>query len=587
MCGLAAFFAYSSDSPPLNFAEMTRVTNAMAKRGPDGEGCWSGLEGRILLGHRRLSIIELNDRGAQPMTSIDGNAAIVFNGEIYNFRELRHQLEGRGVRFRSQSDTEVILEGYRLDGPAFLNQLRGMFAIALWDGANRGILVARDGLGIKPLYVADDGRTLRIASQVKALLAGGNIDTSPDPAGHAGFFLWGHVPEPHTLYRGIRAVKPGTWEWWDLDGRRKGGTFFNLGVELRTAPAAPTIGLKEALEDSVAHHLIADVPVGVFLSAGRDSTTLAAMASRRASEGLLSVTLAFDEFRNTSHDEAPLAELAARHYRTRHSTIRIPGSEFAAQRNQILMDMDQPTIDGVNVWFVARAAAQCGLKVALSGLGGDELFAGYNSFRTVPRMAAFLGPFGRAPWLGRTARRLLALPAARLGRPKLAGVLELGTTIPDAYLLRRGLFMPWELGAVLDPEMARDGLEALAPRLSLAAAVEGISNPTLAISALEMQFYMQNQLLRDADWAGMAHSLEIRVPFVDTSLLRAVLALRAAGYGPSKADMANCAEPALPSDIADRPKTGFFIPVASWLGEPSLRGWAKRVYDASLQSCSP
>lgn len=584
MCGIAAIFAYGPDAHLVDPMELLRIRDAMRKRGPDGDGAWLGAYGRIVMGHRRLSIIDLSESGTQPMVGIDGDAVIVFNGEIYNYRFLRKRLEAQGVKFRSNTDTEVILEMYRRDGPAMLASLRGMFALAIWDERRKGLLVARDGLGIKPLYIADDGKTVRLASQVKALRAGGRIDSTPDPAGHAGFFLWGHVPEPHTLYKAVRAAKPGMWEWWGQDGGRDSGTFFDLGAELRHPQPVGGVDLKAALEDSVAHHLVADVPVGVFLSAGLDSTTLAAMASRQAPGRLLSVTLAFSEFRGDERDEAPLAELAAHHFGTDHSTVRIPGSDFAAQRATILADMDQPSIDGVNVWFVARAAASCGLKVALSGLGGDELFAGYNNFRDIPKLVSLLKPFGAVPSLGRGFRRVSAGLVGRFASPKLAGVLEYGSSLSDAYLLRRGLFMPWELDKVMDSAMARDGLEALAPRLRLAEAAEGMADDQLAISALEMQFYMRNQLLRDADWAGMAHSLEIRVPLVDTALLRGVLALHAADKAPSKRDMALCAAPALPKSILNRPKTGFSVPIAQWLGEASLRGWAAKVYDASTQN---
>jgi len=584
MCGLAAIFAYGSDAHLVDPMEMIRIRDAMRKRGPDGEGSWMGAYGRVVMGHRRLSIIDPSPAGAQPMVAADGDATIVFNGEIYNYRTLRKRLEAQGVKFRSGSDTEVVLEMYRREGPAMLASLRGMFALAIWDERRNGLLVARDGLGIKPLYLADDGTTLRIASQVKALLAGRRVDTSPDPAGHAGFFLWGHVPEPHTLYRGIKALKPGTWEWWGRGGERDSGTFFDLGAELRHPQPVAGVDLQAALEDSVAHHLIADVPVGVFLSAGLDSTTLCAMAARQAPGRLISVTLAFAEFEGGERDEAPLAELAAHHFGSDHTTMRIRGHDFAALSGQILADMDQPSIDGVNVWFVARAAATCGLKVALSGLGGDELFAGYDSFRQIPRLASLLRPLAAVPSLGRGFRLVSASLLRRLAPPKLAGIFEYGTSLSDAYLLRRGLFMPWELAGVMDPDMARAGLEALAPRLRLAEAAEGMGDDQLAISALEMQFYMRNQLLRDADWAGMAHSLEIRVPLVDTALLRGVLAMHAAGKAPTKRDMALCANPPLPESILNRPKTGFSVPVAQWLGETSLRGWARRVHAAATMA---
>jgi asparagine synthase (glutamine-hydrolysing) len=582
MCGLAAVLAFAPNAAPVDRECLNRARDAMVKRGPDGAGTWVSPDGRVGLAHRRLSILDLSDAGAQPM--VDGDFAIAFNGEIYNFRTLRDELEQAGIRFRSESDTEVVLALYARHGEAMLGRLRGMFALAIWDGRRRGMLLARDGLGIKPLYVAESGGSLRAASQVKALLAGGDVDTSPDPAGHAGFHLWGHVPEPFTLYRGIRALPPGGWLWQGLDGSRREGRFFDVGEAMRAKPEAQPIKLRQALLESVRHHLVADVPVGLFLSAGLDSTTLCALAAEAGeAERLKTVTLAFRELKGGSADEAPLAEAVARHYGTDHATLTVEGAEFAACRDTLLADMDQPSIDGVNVWFVARAARSAGLKVALSGLGGDELFGGYDNFTRIPAMTRRLGAFGALPWLGRGFRWATAGWIGRFAPPKAAGVLELGTRTGDAYLLRRGLFMPWELPALLGDDMARAGLAALKPRQVLAGAVEGLPSDRLAISALETQFYMRNQLLRDADWAGMAHSLEIRVPLVDTVLLGQVLALVAAGRAPSKADMAASARPTLPEAILNRPKTGFFVPVAQWLGEPSLRGWARRVYAAAVK----
>ncbi|CAA7621658.1 asparagine synthase (glutamine-hydrolyzing) [Magnetospirillum sp. UT-4] len=583
MCGLAAVLARPM-APPVDAAALTRSRDAMVARGPDGAGLWLAPEGRVGLAHRRLAIIELSESGAQPMASSCGRLRIVFNGEIYNYRALRAGLEAEGVAFRSGSDTEVILALYRRHGRDMLPLLRGMFAFALWDEDRQGMLLARDQLGIKPLYVADDGKTLRAASQVKALLAGGGIDSEPDPAGHAGFFLWGHVPEPHTLYRHIRALPAGSWLWAGAGGDVAEGRFFDLGAELANPRGGPAPGLRAVLLDSMNHHLEADVPVGVFLSAGLDSTTLAALASECAGGRVRTLTLGFDEFAGTAKDEVPLAEAVARHYDTDHTTARVTAADFAACRDRILADMDQPSVDGVNTWFVARATRAAGLKVALSGLGGDELFAGYNSFQDIPRMVSALAPLRLLPGLGKLARVVSAPWIARFAPPKAASILELGTRYGDAYLLRRGLFMPWELPQVMDPDMARAGWRALAPRLALNGAVAGIAAPRLKVSALEMSFYMRNQLLRDSDWAGMAHSLEIRVPLVDVEVLRAVLAMTPL---PGKRDMAASARPALPAAVLGRAKTGFFVPVAQWLGESSLRGWACRVYGSPPSPPAP
>lgn len=512
------------------------------------------------------------------MLSEDGMVTIVFNGEIYNYRSLRQALEAEGVRFRSDSDTEVLLALYQRHGRSMLGRLRGMFAFALWDNARQGLLAARDGFGIKPLYVADDGGTLRFASQVKALLAGGNVDTAPEPAGHAGFLLWGHVPEPFTLYRGIRALAPGQWLWQQRGRPAERGSFFDLTAELAAIPADGNVDFRQALMDSLSHHMVSDVPVGVFLSAGLDSSLLTALAARRSTAPVETITLGFADFAGTANDEVPLAELTAAHYKTRHTTVRVPHSDFAAARPAILSAMDQPTIDGVNVWLVSRAAAQLGLKVALSGLGGDELFAGYDSFQQLPRLARTLAPLAHVPALGRGFRLATQGFLSRFTSSKWAGLLEYGSSMGGAYLLRRGLFMPWELPEFMDPDMARAGWSSLQNEARLAETVAGLGSGRLAVSALEASFYMRNQLLRDADWAGMAHSLEIRVPLVDVELWRAVVALVKEGKAPSKRDMATAALPSLPEAVLNRPKTGFHVPIASWMGHTSLRGWAVSVY---------
>lgn len=578
MCGLASVFAYNPSARPVDVEALGRARDAMAARGPDGDGLWLSDQGRVGLAHRRLAILDLSEAGAQPMTSADGRLHIVFNGEIYNYRTLRAELEQGGVRFRSNSDTEILLELYRRYGSTMLERLRGMFALALWDADKNGMLLARDPFGIKPLYISDDGSTLRAASQVKALLAGGGIDTRPDPAGHAGFFLWGHVPEPFTLCRGIRALPAGGWLWCDRNGIRQ-GLHFDLRAEMTASPP-PAIPLAEALADSVRAHLVADVPVGVFLSGGLDSTTLAAQAAALSSRPPQTLTLGFAEFAGTANDEVPLAETVARLYGTDHHTESVTAAQFAAARDSIVSHMDQPTLDGVNTWFVARAARARGWKVALSGLGGDELLGGYDSFRQIPRLVRSLRPLRLLPGLGRLARAVSAPWIAQVAPAKTASLLELGTRFGDAYLLRRGLFMPWELPRVMDPDMARAGWHELAPLAALNGTIDGVPTDRLKVSALESAFYMRNQLLRDADWAGMAHSLEIRTPLVDVALFRALLAANSSPTPPSKLDMAATAQPPLPPEILNRRKTGFFIPVAQWLGAPSLRAWAKQVYSA-------
>jgi asparagine synthase (glutamine-hydrolysing) len=588
MCGIAAIFAYHEGAPPADIDSLTRMHDALAMRGPDGEGIWHSKDRKLAMAHRRLSIIDLSAAAAQPMVSADGAYRIVYNGEIYNYPELRRELIADGAIFVTNSDTEVLLHLYARRGPSMVNALRGMFAFAIWDDRRKGMFLARDAYGIKPLYFADDGKTIRIASQVKALLAGGGVDTSENAAGHAGYFLFGYVPEPHTLFRGIEALPSGGSLWIDASGRGTPHRWFNLTKEF--AEVEPTRfnaeRLHEALKDSVRHHLVSDVPVGVFLSSGLDSATLVALASEIQDTSIRTITLGFEEFRGTPSDEAPLAEDIARHYGATHETRWITASDFTEHADDLFDAMDQPSIDGVNTYFVSKVTREAGLKVALSGLGGDELFAGYSSFREVPALVRALGIFRFLPGVGQAFRFMTSPLINRVAAPKYAGLFEYGARMGDAYLLRRGLFMPWELDQVLDPDMAREGLATLMPRDRLRQTTEGIKRPRAAVSALESAWYMQNQLLRDSDWASMAHSLEIRVPLVDVDLLRAIAPMIAGPSPPTKRDMALSPARALPDIVLNRPKTGFSVPVREWLGDTGkgpadygYRGWARHIFD--------
>jgi len=594
MCGIVALFAYAANAAPADAAELDAIRDRMAARGPDGTGAWRSADGRVALGHRRLSIIDLRAVADQPMTHDGGRLCIVFNGEIYNYKALRAELAALGDVFRTDSDTEVLLHLYERYGAEMVQHLRGMYAFALWDEGRAGMLLARDPFGIKPLYIADDGRTLRVASQVKALLASGGVDRSPEPAGHVGFFLWGNVPDPFTLHRGIRALPAGTTMWVDRQRSQQPRPFFDIGrifAEAEAGPAPENEGkrkalLREALLDSVRHHLVADVPVGTFLSAGLDSTTIVGLATELGAANLNTVTLGFREFEGGANDETALAELVARERKTNHQTRWVLGRDFAAERERLFAAMDQPSIDGVNTYFVAKAARETGLKVALSGLGGDELFGGYPSFRQIPQLVRSLSPLSAIQWPGRLLRAVSSPWLGKLTSPKYAGTLEYGSSWGGAYLLRRSLFMPWELRHFLPRDMVRAGLEKLQTLDQLEATVAGIRSPRLKVSALELSWYMRNQLLRDADWAGMAHSIEIRVPFVDATLLRRLAPLLASRRPPSKKDMADTPNIKLPEPVLNRAKTGFVVPVREWLLGDSgaaprgLRGWAQSIYAA-------
>jgi asparagine synthase (glutamine-hydrolysing) len=589
MCGVNGIFAYHSASSAPDEGELLATRDAMRARGPDGSGVRWSADRRCGLGHRRLSILDLSGRASQPMESEDGRLAITFNGEIYNYRALRAELEAVGARFRTTSDTEVLVHLYARYGAAMVQRLRGMFALAIWDEAQRELFLARDPYGIKPLYTANDGWTFRFASQVKALLAGGRVSRDPEPAGLVGFHLFGSVPEPFTLYRDIRALPAGHMQRVDAAGPREPERFSNLAVPLADGARNPALvselhdRVRAAVLDSVRAHLVADVEVGIFLSGGVDSGALLGLMGDAGQHEIRAITLAFDELRNTVEDEAALAAHVANRYSAEHIVRRVGEPEFRDDLPAILEAMDQPSIDGVNTWFVAKVAKEAGLKVALSGLGGDELLAGYQSFVDLPRWRRRFGPFAAVPGVGQVTRLLIKalVPDFARERPKALGLLQYSNRWAGAYLLRRGLFLPHELAQIMDPALAREGLRRLNPLRRLAESMNPDPRSDVGrVCALESANYLRNQLLRDADWAGMAHSLEIRVPLVDSTLLASLApALPLLKPRAGKAALAKAPNLPLPPEILIRAKTGFNVPTGAWMNavaddKLARRGWA-------------
>jgi asparagine synthase (glutamine-hydrolysing) len=597
MCGINGILRLTPDAPPLDREELRATRDALSSRGPDGEGEWLADDGRIALGHRRLAILDLSDAAAQPMATPDGRYRIVFNGEVYNFRELRRELEGPaggGHRFRSTGDTEVVLALFARDGVAAFGRLRGMWALAIWDAAEERLTLARDPFGIKPLYYADgsaggtgrgDG-CFRFASQVRALEAGGRLSREVDPAALAGFLLWGSVPEPRTIRRAVRAVPAGTYV--SVEGGRVSEPRAYRFEETGDGDEGE-LDWPEAVEESVRAHLVSDVPVAVFLSAGLDSGTVAALARRHLLEPPVTFTLRFEPLLGGALDEGPLAAEVARVLGTRHVERIVGRDDFRGLWAGALAAMDQPSIDGLNTFLVARAAHEAGLKVVLSGLGGDELLGSYPSFAEVPRTRRLARRAGALPGLGALWPALA--PRLAPGRPKLAGLLAHGRSLGGAYFLRRALYLPEELPALLGPELAAEALAACDPvaaaeRVAAGAAGRG---PWGAVQELETALYLRNQLLRDTDWASMAHSLEVRVPLVDTRLRRSVSAAawdEARRRG--KAVVLRRVAPELPAALFERPKTGFYVPVMDWIApsrgagaEPAVRSPRRNLGDES------
>ncbi len=573
MCGINGIFAYRESAPLPKETECLAVRDAMRQRGPDGEGFYRDPSGRCLLGHRRLAIIDLSEAGVQPMT-VNG-LTVTFNGEIYNYRALRKELGASGARFRTASDTEVLVQLFLREGPAMVRRLRGMFAFALWDSRSKALFLARDPHGIKPLYYADDGECFRFASSVRALCQGGGVSRDLDPAATLGFLGWGSIPEPLTMYRAVRALPAGSTVEVSAAGLRGPQTYWSVPDLYSKEPDNPAqMGddfVRERLLDSVRAHLVADVPVGVFLSAGIDSSVLVGLAAEIHPEPVRAVTLAFAEFKGMPQDESPLAREVALHYGASHSVVELSAEEVRHSMRDFLSAMDQPTVDGLNVYWISRAVRESGLKAAISGLGGDELFGGYSSFRTYPRLRRLAMARG-IPGFNRGSHLISRFGPAR----RQAKLHALGSALASSastFQLVRGLFTPEEIQALVHPDIWENGHGTRAIMWPAENVLnKGYLEPWREVAVAEQCLYMRNQLLRDADWASMRHGLEVRVPLVDRVLSESLAVPLAASGSKGKSLLARSVRNPLPEAVLRRKKTGFTLPMQQWVSEDIRAG---------------
>ena len=569
MCGFIA--AAARPGATIETMVIERALDQMHRRGPDFQGIWQ--EPGVQLGHRRLAILDLDMRANQPMHSDCGRYVIVFNGEIYNFHALRSGLRAVGFQFRTTSDTEVLLALFAREGAAMLSRLRGMFAFVIWDRTTRRAFAARDPYGIKQIYWVQTADGVLMASQVRALLATGLVTRTPCARGQASYWLLGSVAEPHTWYRDIRVLQAGHCAWIEEGRMGQPQHWWDVADAWRTAPTTPPpVGevrerTRAALRESVKAHLVADVPVGVFLSGGIDSGALAGLMAEAGAQNLQGITIAYDEFAGTHNDEAPVAAALAAHFGITHHVRRVTRAEFVADMPRILAAMDQPTVDGINTWYASKAVAELGLKVVVSGLGGDELFQGYSSFRQLPKLVSARGVANSIPGVMALVRAATAWRARRSGNARWQHLPDWARSIGGAWWLRRGLFAPSQLPALMGEELATLGLQGFSPDAWLREMCGVLpASPILALGQIESTTYMLNQLLRDSDWASMDHSVEVRTPLVDAWLLRDLRPLLSAfSQFPNKRLLAEAPDKPLPEELINRRKTGFGIPVQTWL----------------------
>lgn len=582
MCGIAGLLRPTEFSPD----ELDSVLSQLKHRGPDGQSAITLRSSchHLAFCHARLSIIDLTTAADQPMIDDATGCTLIFNGEIYNYLDLRAEISKVDPRpFTSTGDSEVLLRAYLIYGPSFIQQLRGMFAFALYDPRQQTLLLARDHFGIKPLYYTQTGDTFAFASEVRTLFAVPGVSRRLHQRGLLGYLSYGSVQEPDTLVEGIHSLPAGHYALLDLRTTAlpaiHAQRFWTLPNQLdpHISPQEAQERVYQSLSDSVQAHLISDVNIGVFLSGGLDSMALVALMSRHIPQHVRTLTVAFDE---ADFDESAQAGAIAAHFKTQHLEVRLRAEDFLDDVSAWLASYDLPSSDGANVWVISQACHQAGLKVALTGLGGDELFAGYSTFRQTQQAARLLAGLRNLPGWTRqlAAGAIQSVGGSTALSQKTGDLLGSDGSALQAYLSTRKLFTRHMRSRLVDFELEEEfapGVEA-----DLAHLIAG-GDVVAGVSLLEMSTYMRNTLLRDSDQMGMAHSIELRVPFVDRLVAEAVLALPGAmrlnGTG-SKPFLRDVIKNDVLADWLHTPKRGFAFPFDRW-----LRGPLKSIVAASLE----
>jgi asparagine synthase (glutamine-hydrolysing) len=586
VCGIYGYVGPDADLA--SHETLDKAIQALRHRGPDDAGEFRHVSDSVVCGfaHTRLAIIDLTPGGHQPRSTDDGRYTIVYNGEVYNHVSIRRELEALGIGFRSTCDTEVVLAAYVRWGAACLSRFRGMFTFAIWDARERSLFVARDRLGIKPLYYVERNGSVAFASEVRALLAVGAAPRQLARLGVGSYFAFGAVSGPGTIIEGVRSLPPGCTIQVSR-GRVAERRYWELPLE-RAPQASFTEEVREIrpiLMEAVQLCLIADVPVGVFLSGGIDSSALVALAASRGAAPIHTFTVTFDE---EQFSEAAYAAEVARHFGCTHQQVHLPAERAAGEIDEAVGGLDQPSADGVNTYFVSKAAREAGLAVALSGLGGDELFAGYSYFRAFARALPISRTVARLPGVLRAGLGSISRASGAPTRVRKLAALLLAAGRPDAaYATLRAMFTADQRQRMFSDELAADGAfdritvpDALAERLAA-----GEIDPICAYSALELSNYLRNTLLRDSDAMSMAHSLEVRVPFLDHVLVEKMLRIRGQfKLSPSQnKPLLTAVVPDLPHQVMRRPKMGFTLPFDVWFRGP-LRPWIEAMlFDGAVR----
>ena len=538
MCGIALQFSPGRKALSLSLRRLRH-------RGPDGQGEWRSPDGTCWFGHTRLAILDLSANGAQPMLDEETGNVIAFNGEIYNHRALRGRLPEREGRWRGDSDTETLLAGYRRWGRALPARTKGMFAFAIYDAQQKSLMVCRDRSGMKPVYYVWRDGILSLASEVRVLL--GTVAPHYSPASISAYLSTGACPEEKLLWPAIQCLPPGSTLQVTADGTLSIKRFWEVTGATRATQMDPVARVRELLEYSVEDHLQSDVPVASFLSGGVDSSIITALAAQKLSQPLLTFSVGFQQ---RSFDETTVAAEVAKRYRTEHHRIELDEEEAVALVREAVARLDLPSVDAINTYIVASAVAKCGVKVALTGLGGDELFGGYPVFREI----------GKLRWLARC-------PASM--RPFLARLGRWGRRVAEMPDDNVATIVRWRRRFMTDSEAIAAGLPPHPLEVDDSAAQ--FPDDFARVSWAELTGYMRDMLLRDSDQMSMAASLELRVPFLDHELVEYLLHLperEKLRHGGTKGLLVASCRELLPASVYQRPKMGFGLPMQHWMRGP-------------------
>lgn len=564
MCGINGVYNLTKISSPEK--ELEAMNQASIHRGPDASGTY--VDEFVALGHNRLSIIDLSESANQPFFSQDKKTVVVFNGEIYNFKEIKEKLSD--YTFVTDSDTEVVLAAYQEWGVKCVHQFNGMFAFAIWDVEKRALFIARDRLGIKPLYYFDNNESIAFSSELRSLMACSLVDRKIDKNGFIDYLRYNTVHAPNTIIEGVKMLMPGQYIWVS-DDEYKNEKYWDINYFInRKADNQSYEQIKEEvksrLEKSVEKRLMADVPFGAFLSGGIDSSAVVALMSKVSKQPVKTFNISFAE---EEFSEAKYARIIAEKYKTDHTEIKLTPADFLKELPDALSGMDHPSGDGPNSYVVSKVTKEAGVTMALSGLGGDELFAGYDIF---PRAVSLLDK----KWVYSfpVGIRKLAGRALTTFKPTIASekIVETITRkyleLPYYYPINRQVLNDeliskiTGVGILPKNEVHRIGMD------NIDVNCVGFKSPFLSkVSFMEMNTYMQNVLLRDTDQMSMAHSLEVRVPFLDHELVEYVYGIpdeHKFPYTPKKLLVDSLGD-LLPKEIVNRPKMGFTFPWEKWM----------------------